>query len=313
MIEFLVQHEGKIYDFSSIVTDIETSFSLNDGCGKLSFDYVPSGVELSCGDIVRFQNNYNRNFYGRVFKVSGGKNDSVSITSYDQLRYGKTKDTIMINKETTSTVVRRMCNILGLNTGTIENTEYVLATDVQTSKTWLDMIYGSISDTLIGIGKKYRLTDEYGYITLKDIAGLQLNLILGDDSLCYDYEYSKSIDDNFYNVVKLGSENEKTGKQDTYVAMDSNSIKKYGKLQYYEKLDKNANSAQVKSKADALLKLYNAEVNTLKLSCLGDDRIREGVSFYGSIEDIKLNRRLIVKSVKHKYLPTHTMEVEVFV
>jgi len=75
----------------------------------------------------------------------------------------------------------------------------------------------------------------------------------------------------------------------------------------------NANSAQAQSKADTLLRLYNRELETLALECLGDTRVRAGNSFYGQIEDISLNKRLIVKSVTHEFIPVHTMSLEVMI
>lgn len=310
MIELLVQNNGKVYDISEIVNKLDTRHVLNNGCGTLTFEYIPAGVEITRGDIVRFREDGDELFYGKVFKTSGRKKSTISVTVHDQLRYGKAKDTIAVNGDTAGSLVKRMCNCLGLAQGRIADTGYLLAVDVQ-EKTWLDMIYGGISDTLVGTGTKYRLADVYGSVTLTDLSELSLPLVLGDNSLCYDYEYSISIDDEFYNQIKLASDNESTGKRDIFIAKDSASIGSFGLLQYFEVLDKNVNEAQAKSKADALLELYNKEVQALRLSCLGDNRVREGCSIYGSIGDIHLDRRLIVKSVKHSYLPVHTMELEV--
>ena len=75
--------------------------------------------------------------------------------------------------------------------------------------------------------------------------------------------------------------------------------------------DKSVDVAKLQEKAKKLLQLYNHEKETIKLSCLGDHSVRAGCSIFGSVEDIDLNRRVIVKTVTHKYLPVHTMELEV--
>ena len=250
-------------------------------------------------------------FYGYVFKHGQNKKKELTATAYDQLRYCKAKDTISVKDDTISTLVKKMCNYFNLKAGNIVDTKYTLPISVQDDKTWLDIIYTSISDTLMSIGKKYALRDEFGDIAVRDLEDLTLDLILGDESLVFDFDYEKSIDDEFYNQVKLASDNEKSGKRDVYIVYDSNSIKKYGLLQYFEVLDKNENPSQAKSKADILLSLYNKEMETLSLECLGDTSIRAGTSFFGRIADIDLNKRLIVKSVTHEFLPVYTMSLEV--
>jgi hypothetical protein len=310
MMEFLVDIDGKIFEISELVNSVSYADKLNDGCSKLEFSYIDDDLKIRNGSVIRFVND-DVKFYGYVFKHGHNKKKEITITAYDQLRYAKAKDTIVCKNDTVSTLTNKMCNYFSLRKGTLSDTKYILPVSVQDDKTWLDIIYGAISDTLTNKGKWYTLRDEYGSVALRDLDDLKLDLVLGDESLCYDYEYSKSIDDNFYNVIKLVSDNETTGKRDVYITKDSSSISSFGLLQYFEVLDKNGNPAQAKSKADMLLKLYNRETETLTLNCLGDSRVRAGSSFYGSIEDIALNKRLIVRSVTHEFLPVHTMQIEV--
>lgn len=308
--EFLIEVGSGVYEISELLRSISFTDKLNDGCSKLEFSFIDDDLNLENGSIVRYINE-NLKFYGVVFKHGRNKKNEITATAYDMLRYAKAKDTIISKGETTTTLVKKMCNYLNLQTGKLTDTSYKLSTAPHDDKTWLDIIYSAIGETLTNKGKWYVLRDEYGGIALRDIEDLTLSLVLGDESLCYDYEYEKSIDENFYNVVKLVSDNESTGKRDTYIIKDGKSISKYGILQYFEVVDKNGNPSQIKAKADILLSLYNRETETLILKCLGDTRIRAGNSFYASIEDINVNKRLIVRSATHEFLPIHTMSLEV--
>lgn len=310
--EFLIEIGSTIYDISEIVTRVSYTDNLNDGCSKLEFSYLKdNGLNVKNGSVVRFKYKGSNIFYGYVFKVNTSNKEEINVTAYDQLRYTKAKDTIVVSNDNIGSLVKKMGNYFGLNVGHLDNTGYVLPLAVQDDKTWLDIIYDAIADTLVGTGRKYALRDEFGSLTLRNLESLTTNLILGDESLVYGYDYVKTIDEDFYNQVKLVSDNETTGKRDTYIVRDGNSISDYGLLQYFEVLDKNANYSYAKNKADGLLKLYNREVETLNLNCLGDTSIRAGNSFYAYIDDLKLNKRLIVKTVTHSFLPNHTMDMEV--
>lgn len=315
--ELFIETEGYIYDITGLCSEISWTDELNNGAGYLEFSYLYDediGL-IQRGAAVRLTDNDQKTgiFYGYVFKAAMDQDKVVKVKAYDNLRYCKAKDTIAIEGDTLNTLVTRLCNYVGLTEGENTSTSYVLPDNVCTDKTWLDIVYEGISDTLLGTEHYYCLRSEYGSICLRDMADLQLPLVLGDGSLAYEYSYSASIDDEFYNRIKLVSANESTGRVNVYSAHDAESIEKYGFLQYYEVLDKNADGARSKEKAQKLLRLYNRELETLSLSCLGDLSVRAGCSIYGSIADVKLERRLIVKRVSHRFLPVHTMSVEVMI
>ncbi|WP_238533066.1 XkdQ/YqbQ family protein, partial [Rhodanobacter thiooxydans] len=96
------------------------------GCSKLEFSYINGGLVIENGSIIRFKYNDANIFYGYVFKREENKKGEVSVTAYDQLRYCKAKDTIVVKNDTVDSLVKKMCNYFNLKTGVLTNTGYKL-------------------------------------------------------------------------------------------------------------------------------------------------------------------------------------------
>lgn len=312
--ELLVESQGYIYDITEMCTDISWTDPLNEGASALEISYAKNGLTLLNGDVIRLTDNDQKDgiFFGSSFKVSGDETEIIKLKVYDQLRRTKHKDIVVLENGTLKNLVQNMCSYLSLTPGTLEDPGFIIPTIADYEKTWLDHVTQAISDTLIGTQEMYCLRDEYGAVCLWNMRNLQMPLVLGDESLVTGYSWEKSIDEDFYNRVKVVWKNESSGQMEVAVATDQEGINRYGLLQYLESSQSGVdNAAKAQERANNLLKLYNHEKETLKLECVGDLRVRAGNSIYGSIADIGLDRRLIVKKVIHKFLPVHTMSVEV--
>ena len=313
--EILVESGGNIYDITEMCTDLSWTDMLNEGSGILEMSYIKNGLLLNNGDVIRITGDTTEDgiFYGMIRKVGGNKSEIIKVKAYDQLFVTKSKDIVVLEHGTLKTLVLQMGRKLSLTMGTLEEPGYILKTIASADKTWLDLVNQGITDTLTGSPEKdmYCLRDEYGSVCLWNIRNLQLPLVLGDNSLCTDYQWENSITDEYYNRVKVLWKDEKSGKMEMRTAEDQSAINRFGFLQYLETSQGIDSAAKAQERANNLLKLYNHETKTLKLDCLGDLRVRAGNSIFGSIEDIALNRRLIVKKVTHSFFPVHTMKVEV--
>lgn len=313
--QVLCEHNNSIIDITQACSDISLSESLNEGASSVSIKYVADGLILDNGDPIRITgaNEKAGIFFGNIFKVNVDADKLVSVKAYDQLRYLKAKDIVVLENPTLKDILVYACNKLSLKLGNIADTKIKLSTVARYDKTYLDLIVDGIKDTLVLSGAKdfYVLRDVYGSVCLMNANELALPVVLGTNSLVTGFSYEKSIDDNYYNVVKILYKDESQSRNDLSLSLDQNAINKLGILQYFEFADSIKDKQASKQRANDLLKLYNKEKESLRLQCLGDLSIRAGCSIYASIEDIKLDRRLIVKSVSHKFLPFHTMNIEV--
>ena len=299
-VELLIQHEGKVFNPS--VQEGITWSTERQGCpGELQFKVIQDKIlKIAEGDAVSLKVNGSKIFYGFIFKLKRDKEQIITVTAYDQLRYLKNKDTYVYENKTASDVVKMICSDFQMQTGTIEDTKFKIPSRVEDNVELFDMIQNALDLTLENQKSMYVLYDDFGKVALKSLNSMKLNLLI-DEETCENFDYSSSIDDNTYNKIKLVYDNEETGKREVYISKSTENINSWGVLQYFDTLQKNENG---KAKADALLSLYNKKTRSLSIkNAFGDVRVRAGslIVVLLDLGDIKLQSWMLVEKCKHEF------------
>jgi len=299
-IELIIQNGSNIY-YPVVEEGITWETTRKGVPGILNFTVVKDEVlNFQEGNAVRLKVDGNNAFYGFVFKKERDKGNTIQVTAYDQLRYLKNKDTYVYTNKTASDVVKMIAADFKLNVGTIEDTEYIIASRVEDNKTLFDIIQNALDLTLQNRKKLYVLYDDFGKLTLKNVESMKLNLMI-DDETAENYSYISSIDGETYNKIKLSYENKETSKREIYISQDTSNINQWGVLQYFETIEETTNG---KVKADALLSLYNRKTRNLTIkNAFGDVRVRGGSSIIINLNlgDVIVKNYMIVEKVKHTF------------
>ena len=314
MLELLVDNiDGTVWDIGELVTDVSWKTSRIGKPGRFTFSYVKDAdFKINSGDVVRVRDKGYKVFYGYVFSCSQSRDDEISVTCYDQLRYLNANDTVVLKNTTATQVLRKIAADFELKTGPLIDTLYKIPALVESDKKLFDIVCKALDLTLINTGKLYFLYDDFGQLMIQDTQNMLLDIIVGDESLAYDFKYKRSIDEDTYVKVKIVQDNKKSGHRDLYIVQDSATRAQWGQLQLYRVAEENMNSAQIKQQLNQLLELKNRESKSLQIDALGDIRVRAGCYVHIILEELGLKQPFLVDECTHKNIgsPDHTMSLD---
>lgn len=306
-VELLIANETGTKVYQPIVEEgIEWSTERRSTPGKLTFNIVKDDIiDFSEGSAVRLRVDGKNVFFGFVFTKKRNKDQIITVTAYDQLRYLNNKDTYVYENKTASQFVQMVATDFSLNVGTLEDTGFVIASRVEENSSLFDMIENALDLTLQNRKEMYVLYDDFGKLTLKNISSMYVGepgaYLMIDEETGENFEYTSSIDTDTYNKVKLTYDNEESGKREVYIAQHGENMNKWGVLQYFDTLQKGENG---QTKADALLALYNKKTRNLKITnAIGDTRVRAGsmVVVNLALGDMTVKNFMLVEKVKHTF------------
>lgn len=318
-IEIVAQNTttGKAFDISDIVSKITIEWFIEENPGKLelTINNLFNENYISEGSPISIKIDSKKIFWGFVFKLSKNRKQEMQIIAYDQLRYLKSKDTYVFSNMSCSDIFKRVCQDYNLNHKLVATSILKLPQRINDNKTLAEIIQFSLDQCLIGTGRWLFMRDNFGTLELLDVAEEKTTLCIGDESLLTDYNYESSIEDS-YNQVKLIKENKEKKKREIYIVKDSSNIKKWGLLQFSEKVNEKMNDAQIKEKAENTLKSKNKVKKNIKLTAIGDFRVKAGTGVVLQIKDLEndipYNKYVIVTKVSHKIDNCkHLMDLEV--
>lgn len=319
-----ITHENINYELSAMCEGSVILTSSRKGTPsnltfKIMRNAVKDGLNFVEGDFVSLVVNKSNIFKGRIFSKSRTKDQIITVTAYDQLRYLRNKKNYEYANKKAGDIVKMIADDFKLKTGIIEDTGYVIAQRREEDETLFDIILNAIDITNVNTNELYVLFDEFGELSLRNIKNMFVPLCVSDDGTIIDFNYKTDIDSDTYNLVKLYRDNEDTGKRDVYAALDSVTQEKWGVLQYYESLPEIYNDAQAKIIAENILKQKNRLRKTLSVECIGagqgEEKIRGGSVVLVDINDVGQNavfNTYVVENCTHTFSNNqHNIKIDI--
>lgn len=296
-----IQHNGNLFE-PPVKSGVKIEWERTGTPGKLTFTTVKipnGGMSFSEGDPVCFYYDNQPVFMGYVFTKKRDREHHIEVTCYDQIRYLKNKYTYVFENKTATSIIQALCKDFNLNTGSMDETGYVIPAVAEENKAALDIALGALEDTLTNTGNMFTLYDDFGQLYLKNSANMiSSSLIMS--STAENFDYTSSIDEETYNSIVLYYKND-DNKIEVFTASSPDRISQWGTLRYFEEV-KNKTVGQ--NKANSLLKLYNRKTRELKITgAFGDVTVRGGtlIPVKLNLGDVEVNNYMLVQKVTHNF------------
>ena len=305
-----IQHNNSVFS-PPVLEGVQIEWERKGTPGKLTFTTVKvkdGNMDFVEGDPVCFYYDNKPVFMGYVFTKKRTREHHIEVTCYDQLRYLKNKYTYVFENKTATQIIKALCNDFGLYIGSMDNTNYVIPAIAEENSAAIDIMLSVLEETLVNTGQMFVLYDDFGKMTLKNVANMFSEVLICDET-AENFDYSSSIDKETYNSVVLYYKDEQNGLK-IYHAFDNQNISQWGTLRYFEEV-KNPSIGQ--NKANSLLSLYNRKTRELKISdAFGSTDIRGGtlIPVVLDLGDVSVKNYMLVDKVTHKFDKDHyTMDL----
>lgn len=276
---------------------MEFSFSMPFSHFDEQFD-----TALKVGDIATLYMNKKRVLQGIITEIPLGGSD---YRGYDFAFYlNKSTTIIQFKKVSAREAITKLCERFNIPLGSIPK----MATNINKlykNETVSDIISDILKQVKQETDKKYRLQMNNGKLNVVESGTAKIQPTYKDDegrvcccSHAASISGSRSIENMKNSVIVAG--NDDSSKQIKATAEDSDSIKKYGRLETVE-LDDDLTSAKARNKAKNILKQQNKVATSFTAEMPGNTEIRAGVRIYFNRPEARIKGWYKVKSCTHSF------------
>ena len=195
-VELLIGNEtGTSVCLPALEEGVEWTTERKNTPGKLVFKVLrDDALDFSEGSAVRMKQNGEEIFFGFVFQQKRDREQIITVTAYDQLRYLKNKDTLVYENKTADQLLRMIAADYALNAGLLEHTGYVIESRVEENTSLFEMVQNALDLTLQNTGEMFVMYDDFGRLTLKNISSMAVGdpgaYLMVDEETGENFEYT---------------------------------------------------------------------------------------------------------------------------
>lgn len=315
MMEVYCMQNGKAYDVSSMAQDAEIKGSKYKSARSLALRVLNTNkglhgsFDFQEGDTMVFRWNNQELLRGVLWKIGKDKGETDSLTIYDLMIYllKNTESYVFTNKKA-SDIARIICSDFGIPIGAVVDTGYVIPSLVCDGKSLYDIIMQALEITRKQTGINYYLYSDKGLLYLVKRVEQVRRWVIEDGVNLIDYNYESSLEDTFTRVKLIAGEKDKTV---IATAENGELQKKFGLIQYYEKVSDNLNQSQLTERANQIMKEKGKVGRQFSISAIGLTDVISGTAIYVIEKKLKIKKGYFVEEDSHHFKGTeHTMSLK---
>lgn len=300
-------------DITDIVENLTISTTITASAGKCEMSIIGDGASFHFGSCLNVYDGDVEIFRGYLFSVSMQDVNRFSAVFYDQTRYLRNVDCVVYKKITASDLFRMICEENELETGAIDESEYILPATVSEGKSLWDTLQEAIDMEAAYKKRLFVIRDNAGKLEFRDIENLRTDFIVDDEGITMGFDVTRGIDKNSFNRVKVGFEDENTNSRRWAIKENSDYLGEWGRLQYYQLLRDRISLSDLNLRSEQQLALLCWPTTDVRLSCLGDFRISAGSGIMLDIDSVQMfkgmSRYYVVSCEHHISHDLHTMDL----